>query len=240
MKEQLLLLVELQRIDLEQRSIENKRDLLPQELEDLNTELHQHEGSVDEAKGTLEELVQRHNEREKDLVRGIESLKKTKSRLFEVKTNKEYQALLTELDVINEKNDLIESEIIVILDSLDQAREALSTKEEEFAIIRSDLESKIESVRDEMNSIDSLLTSVTERQRNIKEKIDTGFLKRYDLIKQKRNGKAVVPVWKEVCGGCHVNIPPQMYNQLQRSEELMLCPNCNRIMYWENRENGES
>lgn len=240
MKEQLLLLVELQRIDLEQRSIENKRDLLPQELEDLNTELHQHEGSVDEAKGTLEELVQRHNEREKDLVRGIESLKKTKSRLFEVKTNKEYQALLTELDIINEKNDLIESEIIVILDSLDQAREALSTKEEEFAIIRSDLESKIESVRDEMNSIDSLLTSVTERQRNIKEKIDTGFLKRYDLIKQKRNGKAVVPVWKEVCGGCHVNIPPQMYNQLQRSEELMLCPNCNRIMYWENRENGES
>ncbi|HEU19504.1 MAG TPA: hypothetical protein ENO00_09070 [Deltaproteobacteria bacterium] len=240
MKEQLILLIELQRIDSEQRSIENKKDLLPRELERLHAELQQYESAVDDTRKMLEELVQRHNEREQDLVRGIEKLKKTKSRLFEVKTNKEYQALLTELDVINEKNDVIESEIIVMLDSIDRARDDLSKKEGEYRLIRSDLESKIKKVQDEMDSIDSLLTIVTEKQLNVKMKINSAFLKRYDLIKQKRNGRAVVPVWKEVCGGCHMNIPPQMYNQLQRSEELILCPNCNRIMYWENRGNGES
>ncbi len=240
MKEQLILLVELQRIDSEQRSIENKKDLLPQELERLNAELHQYEETVAEAQRRLEELIQKHSEKEKDLARGSENLKKTKNRLFEVKTNKEYQALLTELDVINEKNDVVESEIIVILDSIDQSREDLSTKERGIALVRSDLEGNIKKVQDEMNSIDSLLTSVTGKQRSVKMKINAGILKRYELIKQKRNGRAVIPVWKEVCGGCHMNIPPQMYNQLQRSEELMLCPNCNRIMYWENRENGES
>lgn len=235
------MLVELQRIDFEQKDIENMKDLLPRELERLSAELQEREETVDEAEKTLGELVQRHNEREKELARGIENLKKTKSRLFEVKTNKEYQALLTELDVINEKNDVIESEIIVILDSIDQAREDLKKKEDEIALVRSDLEGKIKKIQDEMNSIDSLLSSVMERQSSLKMKIETEFLKRYDLIKQKRNGKAVVPVWREVCGGCHMNIPPQMYNQLQRSEELMLCPNCNRIMYWDDRgNNGES
>ncbi|MBN2687185.1 MAG: hypothetical protein JXR85_03310 [Deltaproteobacteria bacterium] len=239
MKKQLLLLVELQQIDFEQRNIENRKNLLPLELDRLSGELRQHEETVAEAKKRLDELIQRHNEKEKELTRGVESLKKTKARLFEVKTNKEYQALLTELDVINGKNDIVESDIIVILDSIDEERRNVTAREGEFNLRRSELENRIKKIQNEMDSIDALLADVTEKQRSLKMKIDAAFLKRYDLIKQKRNGTAVVPVWKEVCGGCHMNIPPQMYNQLQRSEELMLCPNCNRIMYWENKSENE-
>jgi predicted nucleic acid-binding Zn-ribbon protein len=239
LKKQLLLLVELQRVDFEQRNIENKKNRLPLELDRLQEELGRHEETVAEAKKRLEELVQRQHEKEKELARGVENLKKTKTRLFEVKTNKEYQALLTEMEVINQKNDVVESDIIVVLDSIDEERENVAAREGDFDARRSELENEIKKIQDEMDSIDALLADVTEKQRSLKMQIDAGFLKRYDLIKQKRNGTAVVPVWKEVCGGCHMNIPPQMYNQLQRSEELMLCPNCNRIMYWENRNEGE-
>jgi predicted nucleic acid-binding Zn-ribbon protein len=45
----------------------------------------------------------------------------------------------------------------------------------------------------------------------------------------------VVAVWKEVCDGCHMSIPPQLYNELQKSNELITCPSCSRIIYWENR-----
>lgn len=240
MKQQLLLLVELQQIDFEARDVENKKNLLPLELDRLIGELRQHEDDVADAKRRLDELIQRHNEKEKELARGVESLKKTKARLLDVKTNKEYQALLTEIDIINQKNDAVESDIIVILDSIDEERKYVTAREEAFDLIRSELERKIKMIHDEMDSIDARLADVTEKQHRLKMKIDGGFLKRYDLIKQKRNGTAVVPVWKEVCGGCHMNIPPQMYNQLQRSEELMICPNCNRIMFWENRNgNGQ-
>jgi predicted nucleic acid-binding Zn-ribbon protein len=47
---------------------------------------------------------------------------------------------------------------------------------------------------------------------------------------------AVVSVWKEVCNGCHMNLPPQLYIELQKSFELHSCPNCNRIIYWYNQE----
>ena len=73
----------------------------------------------------------------------------------------------------------------------------------------------------------------------IRGQINDDLLKKYDILREKRNGQAVVPAWKEVCNGCHMNIPPQMYNELQKPEILMLCPNCNRIIYWENKETGE-
>ena len=35
------------------------------------------------------------------------------------------------------------------------------------------------------------------------------------------------------CQGCNMNIPPQLYNILQRGDAIELCPNCNRIIYWD-------
>jgi predicted nucleic acid-binding Zn-ribbon protein len=55
-------------------------------------------------------------------------------------------------------------------------------------------------------------------------------------LKEKRNGIAIVLVKNEGCQGCYVNIPPQMYNEVQKNNEIILCPNCHRILYWENKD----
>jgi predicted nucleic acid-binding Zn-ribbon protein len=72
-----------------------------------------------------------------------------------------------------------------------------------------------------------------DQDSEVRGKIPADLLKKYDVIKEKRTGQAVVSVWKEICAGCHMNIPPQMYNELQRYEKVVTCPNCNRIIYWE-------
>jgi predicted nucleic acid-binding Zn-ribbon protein len=56
-------------------------------------------------------------------------------------------------------------------------------------------------------------------------------IKRYSTIRMRR-GLAVVSVKNGTCQGCNMNIPPQLYNTLQRGNSLELCPNCNRIIYW--------
>ncbi len=58
------------------------------------------------------------------------------------------------------------------------------------------------------------------------------------MIKGRRNGIAVVSARSSICSGCNMNLPPQLYNELQRSEELICCPNCNRIIYWDEIANG--
>lgn len=240
MKEQISLLIELQQIDSEMKKIENKKTELPRELETLKKELYDYEESFNEEKRKLDELLTKHADGERELDRGNETLKKTKSRLLEVKTNKEYQALLTEIDIIKGKNDDIENDIIHTLDLLDAAREEVEAKGKKLSTFRSAHEMKIRNIEKEIESIGSILLEIETKQNEAKDKIEAELIKRYDIIKQKRNGRAVVPVWKEICGGCHMNIPPQMYNELQKYENVMLCPNCNRIMYWDKRENGES
>ena len=69
----------------------------------------------------------------------------------------------------------------------------------------------------------------------LKEQIAADMLKRYDMIKSRSNGLAVVSAWKEICAGCHMNIPPQMYIELQKDVDIQYCPHCNRIIYWEDQ-----
>jgi predicted nucleic acid-binding Zn-ribbon protein len=240
LKQQVELLVELQQIDSERKRIETKKQDLPVELERLKTTLRDFEVKVEEERKKIEDLYEQHRLKENELKKGNETLKKTKSRLFEVKTNKEYQALLKEIEVLNGRNDELESEIIKLLEAIDIVKEQLEQEEKEYTAFRSERESDIRKIEEEINSIDSVLITIHKKYSDVKGHIHADHLRRYDIIKQKRNNRAVVPVWKGICGGCHMNIPPQMYNELQKFEELMLCPHCNRIIYWDNRDRDES
>lgn len=239
MKEQIFLLIKLQKADSEIEGIKTRKRDLPEEKEALADKLKTFEDAIEESKGKLDDLNKTHRERETHLNNGTENLKKTRSKLLEVKTNKEYEATLKEIDSINMKNSRIEDEIIYILDDIENTRKNLEIKESELADYRTIYDRKAEKIETELNSIDSVLDKMVKKYYKVREKINPAFLKKYDIIKERRNGYAVAPVWKEVCEGCHMNIPPQMYNELQKPEKLILCPNCNRIIYWESREISE-
>ncbi|MBN2569323.1 MAG: hypothetical protein JXB42_07825 [Deltaproteobacteria bacterium] len=239
MKEQIFLLIKLQKTDSEIEEIRVRKSDLPNEMESLDNKLKSFEHEVKKVKESLDNLNKTHKEKESELNMGMENVKKTKSKLLSVKTNKEYEATLKEIDSINSKNSHIEDEIIYILDDIENTKTNLEMKEKELADYRTIYDGKRAKIEKELNSIDYLLDEVTKSYDAIRAQIHEDLIKKYDILKVKRNRRVVVPVWKEVCDGCHMNIPPQMYNELQRSDMLMLCPNCNRIIYWENRESGE-
>ena len=232
MKEQILLLIELQRCDLEMKETKIKNEKLPDKIVELDTEFQYLEGKVEEEERRFEELNMTHREEEESLKRGIENLKKTKNRLLDVKTNKEYHAILKEIEIFEKKNSEIEDRIIYVLEEIDDVREGLKSKEEELNAYRLKYEKERSEIEKEINSVDSELLACQEKIDDVREKIDADFIKKYEIIKERRNDIAVISVRNGICGGCHVNIPPQMYNELQKSEDLMLCPNCNRIIYW--------
>jgi len=233
LKEQILFLVELQNIDLEIEQFMLKKIDLPKEIIRLDEDLETVEGDLEESGQRLAKLKTDHKAKEAALKNGIENSKKAKSRLLEVKTNKEYEATLKEIDTINEKSSKIEDEIIHILEEIDKVNEYLRAKESETASQRSGCENGKRRLEKELDSIGFALDDVLKERDKIRGGIKTKFLKRFDMIKERKNGRAVVPVRGEVCYGCHMNIPPQMYNELQKSERLMLCPHCERIIYWE-------
>jgi Zn-ribbon protein, possibly nucleic acid-binding len=232
LKEQISLLIKLQKNDSEIERIKINKEKLPERIISLDEEFRRVRSKVEEERKKFEKLKSLHGEEEEKLKRGIENLKKTKNKLLEVKTNKEYQAMLKEVEIAEGKNSEVEDRIIGVLEEIDNIKEELKIREEELSAYRLTYEKERHEVEEDMNSIDTELLACQKNIGDIREKIDADFLKKYEGIKGIRNGLAVVPVWNEVCGGCHMNIPPQMYNELQRSENLISCPNCNRIIYW--------
>ena len=91
-------------------------------------------------------------------------------------------------------------------------------------------------IEDDLNAIDADTVTWTEKRAVLAKSIPADLLAQYERIRKRNNGIGVIPVWKAVCSGCHMNIPPQLYNELQRSNDLLSCPNCNRIMYFQNQE----
>jgi hypothetical protein len=233
---QLSYLIELQKLDLNIDKINVKKKELPEKIVEMDEEFRTCSTSLDESKNKFEELNKRHSEKEDKLRRGIDTLKKTKERLLEVKTNKEYQAILKEIETIENKNSENEDEIISALEELDHVRIELKTKEKDFDVYRSQYEKEKKKIEGEIRQLDIDLSEYMQISNELTRKIRKELLKKYETIKGKRNGRAVVFVWKEVCGGCHMNIPPQLYIELQRSTDLLYCPNCNRIIYWFNQD----
>ena len=235
MKEQLSYLIELQKLDLIIGRIISKKSELPEKIVQMDEEFAFSAKSVEESKKKFEELNKLQGEKEDKLKKGIDILKKTKDRLLEVKTNKEYQAMLKEIETIENRNSGSEDEIISGLDQIDHMRAEVRAKEKDFETHRSQYEKEKEKIEKEISQLDYDLADAEKRTDDLRKQIRDELLKRYETIKGRRNGIAVASVWKEVCGGCHMNIPPQMYIELQKSEDLLSCPNCNRIIYWYNQ-----
>lgn len=235
LREELARLIELQKMESAAGRIQAKKKDLPVRIITLEEEFKSFSAIVDTEREQLESLRKRRREKDVQLLAGQEALKRTRERLFEVKTNKEYQAMLKEIEAFEAKNSRLEDEMISLLDELDHLETALKTGEGELEAHRRRYEEEKARLEAELNSLAGELNVCVRKGSELKKEIPAELLRKYDQIKSAGRGVAVVAVWKEVCEGCHMSIPPQLYNELQKSVLLTTCPNCNRIIYWENR-----
>ncbi|MFZ4437017.1 MAG: zinc ribbon domain-containing protein [Syntrophales bacterium] len=235
LKEQMARLIELQKMESAAGLIQAKKKDLPVRMKTLEEEFNSLSAAVDTEREQLESLRKRRREKDVQLLAGQEALKRTRERLFDVKTNKEYQSMLKEIEAFEAKNSRLEDEMISLLDELDRLETAMKTGEEELEAHRRLYEEEKATLETELNSLAGELKVCIRKSSELKKEIPAEILRKYELIKSAGRGVAVVAVWREVCDGCHMSIPPQLYNELQKTVLLTTCPNCNRIIYWENR-----
>jgi len=235
LRDKLLLLIELQKMESDAGRITARKKDLPVQMGELETKFLGFSAVVETQREQLEALRKRRREKDNQLQVGQETLKRTRERLLEVKTNREYQSMLKEIETFETKNSRTEDEIISLLEELDVIEKEVRTKEADLDVQRQCYEEDKAKMAKELNSIAEELDICARKSREIRKKIPAELLRKYEQIKSATRGVAVVSVWKEVCGGCHMSIPPQLYNELQKSNVLITCPNCSRIVYWENR-----
>ncbi len=163
-------------------------------------------------------------------------IRKNNERLVSVKTNKEYHAILKENEDLNRTNSGLEDEMLKKLDFLDEDEKSVSEGRSELEKMKIQAIEERESLSKEEEKEKKKLNSLLSSWKETSSKVDPEVMKRFNIAREQTNGNAVTAVIDSICQGCHMNIPPQMYNELQRCDSLELCPWCYRIIYWQERE----
>ncbi len=151
----------------------------------------------------------------------------------EVQTDKELKALQLEEEIAKEQITFANEEI----DRLDNLA---STKESTLKELQAKLSEEEESIKEIKVAVDEVIeeinkerNSVYQNRSELLEKFDNKILTFYEKIKRWAKDSAVVPVKKQACYGCYMKINDKTYAEVIKSEEIVNCPHCGRILYKE-------
>ncbi|OEU59968.1 MAG: hypothetical protein BBJ57_08280 [Desulfobacterales bacterium PC51MH44] len=233
MKEQIDILIRLQRTETETDRIKSTLIAVSKRFESLDAGLKEFERTMEDQESIINELKKKYRNFESDTKMNLDRVKKTQAKLRSVKTNKEYQSFLKEIEDVNAKNSKIEDKMIECLDRMDETEKIIATKKDEYLQLSERVKSEKETINQEAEQGKKKLAELETDRKVDSGMVDSELLKKYFMIKeQNQGGLAIVPVKDAVCHGCNVNLPPQLYNELHRCDTLRFCPNCHRIIYW--------
>lgn len=231
MREQIEILASLQNVDREIREKSAAKGA-------LLTEIQKREGEIG-AKSTemallrAEWLEKDKLRQEKEQLLQEESKKATEKRMrmSRIKNIKELQALQREIDQIKLGNAQLEEELIKLLEEAEVCATSLKAKEEELKKLQDEWKEKRGELEAQVAGIEQAVAEASAVRQAIATRLNGELIERYELIFSRRGGMAVVTVSEGICQGCYMNIPPQLWNEIIRSEKLILCPSCHRILY---------
>lgn len=152
-------------------------------------------------------------------------------RMNRIKNIKELQALQREIDQMRQSNGDLEEEIIKIMQEIDGIKAQIKSKEAEMGALQEEWQKKQDELQAQIGDIDKAVAEAAAQRQSIAAQLANDLISRYELIFARRGGTAVVEVSGGICQGCYMNIPPQLGNEIIKSEKLHMCPSCNRILY---------
>ena len=231
LKDEIQNLMNLQAIDLDVQKLEMEMAKGHGDLDTKRAEIE----SGKEAIVDYEEQLEFGEKRQRELEALIEDensrIKDRQTKLMSIQTNREYQSILKEIEDTKSANKEREEELVLLLEqtaSIETKIDSLKTACEETEKALATEARKVKKATTKLETEKKKIQSSREAKAN---KVKSKHLKRYEKLRENRNGLAVAGVTKGVCRGCNMNIPPQMFNELLREDEIMSCPTCNRMMY---------
>ena len=149
-----------------------------------------------------------------------------------IKTNKEYDALIAEIDSRKQRVSDNEDEILRLMGVMDESSEKITEYEAKLEEIKGSNQKHLDNLRSEMASLESKISEKKKLRIEIAKTVDRRALTIYERIRKGKGGLAVVPLRKKACGGCFKQIPPQMVQQIRRGDRIYTCDSCGRILIW--------
>jgi predicted nucleic acid-binding Zn-ribbon protein len=231
---QLETLIELQGLDAKIAGLESEAARLPRQIETIQTALAEARKAVETIKSKVDSTRKDLRSKEKDLEVANVKRQKLEARLYEVKTNKEYSAVLVEIEEAKQEKAQIEEHILTLMEMQERLGVEIKDAEQRFKTREEQARQDEAVVRKKLAAVVEELAGQRAERRTRASALPATLVASYDRILKARGGLAVAAVTTAaVCGGCRVAIRPQAIQELRSASGLMVCESCGRYLYWQ-------
>ena len=228
-------LIDLQNIDSQLMEIEDILGDLPKKVKSLITQEKEAIDDIKTGKQRIKDIQLDLNKMELRVNEDNEKIDRLKDQLFKVTTNKQYDAIMQEIDHLKEQLDKDETIDIELMEEKDSLEERIKLQEENLVSLSKDLSERRNSLEKMMQeSAEQKAHLETDRTECIKS-IESHVLKRYNLVRKARRGMAAVPVIGSSCSGCGAVVPPQKIAEIKSDKIAHTCDECSRFLFIENK-----
>ena len=232
-KNEIKKLIQLQEMDSHLFDLKSQLETFPERLNEMDESLEAKKGGMEEAEEDLKRLKVLKGEKETDMQAKEEKIKKHDGELYQIKNNKEYQALQQEIDSIKADVSLVEEEIIKLFDEIEAAQGRFEEEKKKFEEEREAVEEEKNVIKEEEKKFSSELSELKAKRDEFASSVSSEALGQYERILEKRGKTALAKVEGNFCSECNMQLRPQIINEAKLQKALVFCENCTRILYAE-------
>ena len=225
-------LASLQELDRHLRDKVETLATLEREVAAMEVELATHREGVTVARAQRDARDRERRESEARLEDEESKMKDRRMRLNRVRNEKELSALRREIEIGKEANQQLETEVFALLQAVETLDAALAEREGALAAVEEKAATLLVGHRDRIAALTGEVDGERSARDRVANSLGSELRGKYEQILARRGATAVVSVRNGTCQGCHLHIPPQFFNELQKSRSIRLCPNCHRILIW--------
>ena len=226
-------LIELQKLDLRILEITNQRRKIPERLHAVEAPLREAKQWLQDTSAAVDASVKERRSHEKDVEAQDAHTDKMRARLSELKTNKEYQAHLFELQMANKKKSEIEDKVLACMEKIEQLQKTAKEAQEKVEVAAQAFTREKQMLDELDRKLSGELAELESQQRDRSALVDPTLLARYAKLKASRKDQPLAAIKRGMCEGCRLQIPPQLVAEVKRSQDLHTCPYCHRMLYWD-------
>ena len=223
-------LFQLQLIDDELDTLQELRGDLPLEVNNLNSQIQNIKDTVEEKEKEKIEASATMKSNESEIERLNISLTKFKAQLYQVRNNKEYDALTKEIDHSEEKISTFTSENEVLENRIQMLKADIEEVMPQLEELLAEVEIKQEELKQIVKANEREETKLVAKREDVAAKVRKSDYNTYTRIRKALAGKAVVTISRGACTGCHNVVPPQRQIEIRGSKRLFTCESCGRLL----------
>jgi hypothetical protein len=188
--------------------------------------------ALETARNRVKQLETERMELELEVETKKQEIERYSVQQFQTRKNEEYRALAHEIEACQQGIVKIEDHELEVMEQIETLHRQIATAGQALAETNKEAESEGAVLAAREENLNKELAALESRRSGLAAGVEESALARYERLFYSKGGNVIVGIQHGVCGGCHMRVPPQLLVHCQAQQELVICPNCARVLYY--------